>query len=402
MKPDMPPRFSFLQRMCTPDTQVQPGGASMAYPLIMLLIFTLFLIPNSARAQDLTTYTSQASYDLALPTTNINSTLEDFSTVFTNTLVSQTTGDNWNGFSVVASGNSTFGTSGYCPSLNNPYASFPTNCMDYSPFAPSNPGIVGAFATAPNGGGNLTFTPDADTIAFAFDHVDWNDLAERSAVQVDLSNGSTIDIVGPPFSLSFSPQGFMGFILSPSAIQSGVRITRVFWYGLESELVGIYNVRTSRMQNDTNLSVSKTSSVWDPDNVGLFNVPGSEVLYRVSVRNEGTGELDGDSLLIIDSLPTELEFWNGDIDDGGPDVYTEVAPIGFLEIAGSGVTFDPVTDLRYSTSVTPPADFDDCSSISLDNNFRSDIRYICIRPTGTLGFGSPSPEISFVLRARIK
>lgn len=372
-----------------------------ALSIIVLLVSSIFLISGKAKAQDLVTYTTQSSYDLALPTTNINSTIEDFSSVLSNTLVSQTTGDSWNGFSVLANGNSTFGTSGYCPGLSDSFG-FPTACMDYTPFAPSNPGIVGAFATVPNGGGNLTFTPNADTIAFGFDHVDWNDLSERSAVQVDLSNGTTIDITGPTFSPSFSPPGFMGFILNPNAIQSGIRITRVFWYGLETELVGIYNVRTSRFQNDTNLSVSKTSTIWDPSNIGLFHVPGTEILYRLSIRNLGTGELDGDSLFVVDSLPTELEFWNGDIDDGGTNDYTDIAPVGFFEIAGSGVSFDPLIDLRYSTSTTQPSDFSDCSIVPMDNNFRSDIRFICIRPTGTLGSGSPNPEISFVLRARIK
>ncbi|MEP2990660.1 MAG: hypothetical protein ABJN65_08995 [Parasphingorhabdus sp.] len=274
--------------------------------------------------------------------------------------------------------------------------------MDYTPFAPSNPGIVGAFATAVNGGGNLEFTPDADTIAFAFDYVDWNDSAERSAVQVGLSDGTTIDVTGPPFSASFPPPGFMGFILDSTAIQSGIRISRVFWYGLESELVGIYNVRTSRLQNDTNLSVSKTSTIWDPSSVGLFRSPGTEILYRVSITNSGTGELDGDSLLIVDGLPSEVEFWNGDIDAGGANIYADVAPVGFQEVAGSGVSFDPSSDLRFSTSATQPSNFSDCSAVSMDNVFRSDIRFICIRPSGTLGSGSPDPEIAFVLRARIK
>jgi len=372
------------------------------YAILVVILCNILLIPEIARAQDLVTYTSQSSYDSALPTTNIVSSLEDFSTVSTNSLVSQTTGDSWNGFSVLASGNSTFGTSGYCPSLNDSFFSFPTSCMDYTPHAPSNPGIVGAFATAVNGGGNLVFTPDADTIAFAFDHVDWNDLSERSAVQVQLSNGTTVDITGPPFTLSYSPPGFMGFILSQSAIQSGLRISSILWYGLDSELVGIYNVRTSRFQNDTNVAVSKTSSIWDPGSAGLFHVPGTEVLYRVSIRNDGTGEVDEDSLLIVDSLPSEVEFWNGDIDDGGTNIYPDVAPVGFEIVAGSGVSFDPSTDLRYSTSSSPPASFGDCSTVSMDNSYRSDIRFICIRPTGTLGSGSPNPEVSFVLRARIK
>lgn len=374
---------------------------------VYIAVFFLLLAPNlyvfsSAKAQSLTTYNSQSSYDLALPTTNINSSLEDFSSVSTNTLVSQTTGDLWNGFTVLASGNSTFGTSGYCPSLNDPYGSFPTSCMDYTSFAPSNPGIVGAFATAFNGGGNLVFTPAADTIAFGFDYVDWNDGSERSAVQVDLSDGTTINIIGPAASATFPPPGFMGFILTPSAIESGLRITRIFWYGLESELVGIYNVRTSRLQNDSNISVSKTSTIWDPGNTGIFRVPGTEILYRITVTNSGTGGLDGSSLMIVDHLPSDVELWNGDIDAGGSNIYTEVAPVGFEEVAGSGVSFNPVTDLRFSTNITQPTSFNDCSTVAMDNDFRPDIRFVCIRPTGALGAGSPNPELSFVLRARVK
>lgn len=372
---------------------------------VFLLVLTLspyLFVQNQVNAQSLNIYTSQSSYDLALPTTNINSSLEDFSSISSNTLVSQTIGDTWTGFTVLASGNSTFGTSGYCPSLNDPYGSVPTACLDYSPFAPSNPGIVGAFATAINGGGNLVFTPSVDTIAFGLDYVDWNDGSERSAVQVDLSDGTTIDIVGPPASASFPPPGFMGFVLTPTAVESGIRITRIFWYGLESELVGIYNVRTSRLQNDSNISVSKTSTIWDPGNTGAFRVPGTEILYRISVTNSGTGGLDGGSLMIVDHLPADVELWNGDIDAGGSNTYVDVAPVGFEEVAGSGVSFDPATDLRFSTDAIQPSSFSDCSAVAMDNDFRPDIRFVCIRPTGTLGSGSPNPELSFVLRARIK
>ncbi|MEP5032237.1 MAG: hypothetical protein ABJT22_01820, partial [Parasphingorhabdus sp.] len=197
--------------------------------VILILSIASLSANHPAWAQSVDTYTSLATYNAALPATSIVSHLEDFSSVTTNTSASQTTGDNWDGFSVVAAGTSPYGSAGYCPSLDGSFFSTPTACMDYNAFAPNVPGLVGAFAEAISGGGELTFTPTGEAIAFAFDYVDWNDtdgshLTERSAFRVFLSDGTSEDIDSPPLSPD-APIGFLGLILDDAAISSGVSIT---------------------------------------------------------------------------------------------------------------------------------------------------------------------------------
>ncbi|MEO0441435.1 MAG: hypothetical protein AAF067_11240 [Pseudomonadota bacterium] len=379
----------------------------MAELLKYCRIAWLLLLPWLAQpvsAQSVNSYTSLSSWNSALPTADVVSRVETFSSVSTNYSISQGAGDSWNGFSVLASGSGSFGISGYCPQLSDPQASFPTTCTGYNANAPSVPGIVGAFATPGLGNGTVTFTPTGRAVAFAFNHVDWNDSdtgVERSAIRVFLSDGSSTDISGPTPS-SAAPVGFLGVIVDSDLIDAGVQITSILWYGLEDELVGIYNVRTTDRIGTAQLAVTKNSDLWDPAGEGKFSIPGNEMFYRIEVRNTGDGAVDSGSLFILDSLPDDVELWNGDIDSGGPETFTDVAPVGFEQVTGSGVLFDPSADLRFSTALTPPSSFNDCVAIPMDSSFRSDIRYICIRPQGVLGHGGSTPRIDFAFRVRIR
>ena len=48
-------------------------------------------------------------------------------------------------------------------------------------------------------------------------------------------------------------------------------------------------------------------------------VPGNDVIYTIEFTNTGDGPTDAGSVLLIDAMPSEIEFYNGDIDDGGPE-----------------------------------------------------------------------------------
>ena len=112
-------------------------------------------------------------------------------------------------------------------------------------------------------------------------------------------------------------------------------------------------------------------------------------------------EPDAGSLFLVDELPAEISFWNGDIDAGGADVYSGSAQIGFSQINGAGISFDPIMDFRVSTNLTPPQSFSDCSTIVQDDTYRDDVRYLCFNPTGTFLTGTPAPTIEFSFRFRI-
>ena len=141
------------------------------------------------------------------------------------------------------------------------------------------------------------------------------------------------------------------------------------------------------------LSGTKSVSVYDPNNTGIYAIPGNDVIYTILVENMGTGTVDADSLTLIDIIPSELIFYNGDIDDGGP----ETNPVMFTDNV-SGLTLDFNTDVGFSNSAAPPADFAACNYSPIAG-YDDAVTYICISPTGTMQ-ASSSWSIGF--RAQIE
>jgi len=146
------------------------------------------------------------------------------------------------------------------------------------------------------------------------------------------------------------------------------------------------------------LQASKSIEIYDPANSGLYALPGNDVIYTISVSNAGDGAADSDSIELIDTLPAEVEFWNGDIDDGGP----ESDPIVFTQSVGTGMTFSYATDVRFGTGATVPADFAACSVITPDSTYRPDLTFICLNPKGILTSDDPDPTVEMSFRTRIK
>ena len=145
--------------------------------------------------------------------------------------------------------------------------------------------------------------------------------------------------------------------------------------------------------NSAALTVAKTVA---PLTAGDYSLPGTDVIYTFSVTNEGGGAVDTDTILIIDFLPSELIFFNGDYDGPGPS--NDV--IGFSETATT-LTFDPVTDAQYSNSVTKPANFAACNYSPM-SGYDPNVNYICFNPKGAMQGGNPNPNFDIKFRARIK
>ena len=146
----------------------------------------------------------------------------------------------------------------------------------------------------------------------------------------------------------------------------------------------------------TTLDAVKTVSVYDPASAGLFAVPGNDVVYTITVTNTGGSAADSDSIFIVDLLPTEVEFYNGDIDDTGP----LSGPIEFVQ-SGAGLTFTDATDLRFSNGATAPASFAACA-YSPVSGYDPAVRFVCFNPKGAMASGSPDPSFSVSFRARIQ
>ena len=159
---------------------------------------------------------------------------------------------------------------------------------------------------------------------------------------------------------------------------------------------------TSKVDGIGILDADKVVTMWDPNSTGVYAVPGSEVIYTFTIKNTGDGPIDSDTMVLLDPLPPEVEFWNGDIEDGGPDNFAGTEPVGFEQTVGSGVTFASASDLRFKTGATPPTNFAQCTAVAQDNTYRPDLTHVCFNPKGTLEHGSPDPEITLSIRARIK
>ena len=150
------------------------------------------------------------------------------------------------------------------------------------------------------------------------------------------------------------------------------------------------------------IEAAKAIEVYDPANTDLYALPGNDVIYTITVSNSGSGAADTNTIEIVDLLPPEIEFWNGDIDAGGPDTYPGSSPVGFRQTSGTGMSLTYGTDVRFGTGTSAPTDFNACSAVSPDGSYRPDLTFICLNPKGVLGTGDPNPEITLSFRARIK
>lgn len=144
------------------------------------------------------------------------------------------------------------------------------------------------------------------------------------------------------------------------------------------------------------LTASKTVAIYNPTGTTPFAIPGGDVIYSLTVQNSGSGPVDADSLFIVDTLPPEVTFFNGDMDGAGP----ATGAVYFTQIA-AGLTFTLSTDLKYSNSATRPITFSACA-YSPAAGYDANVKHICVNPKGSMQAGSPTSSFTAQFRARIK
>ena len=154
----------------------------------------------------------------------------------------------------------------------------------------------------------------------------------------------------------------------------------------------IYRNQCQVTSAPTLVTANKTVAVHDPLDLGLYAIPGNDVIYTVNIDNAGAGDVDSGSLILIDFMPPEVAFFNGDIDDGGP----ETDPVSFQDTGGS-LTFDFDTDVGFSNASTAPTNFADCTYTPI-NGYDESVTHICFNPKGVM-VGQSNWSVSF--RARI-
>lgn len=149
------------------------------------------------------------------------------------------------------------------------------------------------------------------------------------------------------------------------------------------------------------LSGSKDIAVFDPNETGdVYAVPGSDVIYTLTLTNEGTIATDADSVVLIDQMPGEVEFFNADIDTGGPDTWSGSDPVGW-DAGSTGLTLAWPTDVAFSNAATRPTGFANCTYTPLPG-YDPAVTYVCFNPKGAMAAGDPDPTATIAFRARIR
>lgn len=141
-----------------------------------------------------------------------------------------------------------------------------------------------------------------------------------------------------------------------------------------------------------NINADKTVSIFN-GSASPYAIPGSDVIYEIFVENVGNGSVDNNSIFLVDRLPPEIVFYNGDIDDGGP----ETEPVIFAD-AGSRLSFALANSLGFSNAATAPTNMAQCNYTPAAG-YDPLVTFICLAPQGQMSEGVITPS-SFTLQFR--
>jgi len=120
----------------------------------------------------------------------------------------------------------------------------------------------------------------------------------------------------------------------------------------------------------------------------LYALPGNDVIYTIGVSNTGTGPTDNDSIVLIDSMPSEVSFFRGALSSDA---------VTFTEAGATGLDFIYSRDVGFSNGTTKPANFSQCN-YAPTSGYDSTVTFICFNPKDALAAGTGF-ELEF--RARI-
>lgn len=154
------------------------------------------------------------------------------------------------------------------------------------------------------------------------------------------------------------------------------------------------SARPSTCQAD--ITAQKEVSIWDPQNLGLYSIPGNDVIYTINITHSGGITLDNDSIFLTDKLADEIIFFNGDIDDADPATQAVI----FTDNA-SGLSFNSLTNLAFSNLALSPTNMADCTYAPLVG-YDPNVRHICFNPSGEFAPGLPNPSFDLSFRAKIR
>ncbi|WP_353228893.1 hypothetical protein [Novosphingobium sp.] len=151
-------------------------------------------------------------------------------------------------------------------------------------------------------------------------------------------------------------------------------------------------ITNTRLNANALLTISKSAAlVSDPVN-GTSNpksIPGAIVAYTLTVSNSGPSAVDNNSVLIIDTLPTQLS------------VGTAASPSFAQGSPTSNLTFSTTNDIAFSKAATAPTTFAGCNYTPVAT-YDPLVRFICLNPKGTMaGSTGTPPNFSITIQAKL-
>ena len=118
-----------------------------------------------------------------------------------------------------------------------------------------------------------------------------------------------------------------------------------------------------------------------------FNSPGSDVLYSLTVSNNGGSAVDANSIILDDMLPGQVSFYNGDIDGAGP-----LTTAYEFDAGSSGLTLG-VSNLSFSNNGGGSYAYSPASG------YDAAVNAIRLAPQGTM---APNSTFTIRFRAQVK
>jgi len=238
-----------------------------------------------------------------------------------------------------------------------------------------------------------------------------NDITFAAAVGPDTGGG-----VGnnPPFNYSVSGDFDIGVVGSAGEdggqggwailFGSDPLLPNTIGWAIEEETVAGDTSRTHTTENvgywvfDNNqspdIAANKDVNIFS-GSASPYAIPGSDVIYEIAVENTGSGPVDNNSIFLVDRLPPEITFFNGDIDNGGPETDNVV-----FNDAGSALSFNTATNLGFSNGATAPTSMASCNYTPI-SGYDPDVTFVCLAPQGIMSEGTITPS-SFSLRFRAR
>jgi len=193
---------------------------------------------------------------------------------------------------------------------------------------------------------------------------------------------------------------FTGSITTNASVNTGdyISATTTRKTGSSSfDITSEFSLTYASQSTTTQLVASETVTVFDPTSLGLYAIPGNDVISSLTMTNTGDGTTDNDSIVVIKNIASETIFYNADIDDGGP----ETDPVAFTQSSGAGLSFNYAADVKYSNGSTPPADMSECD-YEPATGYDVNVRFVCINPKGGMAPGDPDPTVTLSYRMRIQ